>query len=134
MKWTMAMLACVMMVGLATSAGFADDGDPHKREKLDLGEKKVGEYTVKATQYGKLKPGEETLFVVAPSGGAKPKAIRAWVGIESADGSAKAKAEEEEGEQHCHVEVPKPIPDKAQFWVELETEAGKKKVAFEYKK
>jgi hypothetical protein len=55
------------------------------------------------------------------------------VGIASAEGSAKGKAVAEGEEWHAHVEVPKPIPDKSQLWVEIETDAGKKKAAFDYK-
>jgi hypothetical protein len=107
----------------------------HKGEKKDLGSKEVAGYTVKVTQIGDVKAGEETIFTLVVSGGTgKPKAIRAWLGVEGAEGSAKTKCEDEEKEWHAHVEVPKPIPDKSQLWLEVETADGKKKVAFDHKK
>jgi hypothetical protein len=106
-----------------------------KGERKELGSKDVAGYTVKVTQAGDVKAGEEALFLLVLSGGAgKPRAIRAWVGVENAEGSTKGKCEDEEKEWHAHVEVPQPIPDKCQLWLEVETDAGKKKVSFDYRK
>lgn len=119
------MAWCVMPVRAA---------DDHKEKLQDLGTKEVGGYSVKVQQESPVKAGAEAAFVVTVTKGeAKPKAVRAWVGIASAEGSAKAKGVAEGEELHCHVEVPKPIPDKSQFWVELDTASGKHKVAFDYK-
>jgi hypothetical protein len=105
-----------------------------KGVRKDLGSKEVAGYTIKVTQTGDVKAGEETVFLLVLTGGAgKPKAIRGWVGVESAEGSTKVKCEDEDKEWHAHVEVPKPIPDKSQLWLEVETADGKKKVAFDYK-
>jgi hypothetical protein len=114
---------------------LADKEEDIKGERKELGSKEVAGYTVKVTQAGDVKAGEEAVFLLVLSGGAgKPKAIRAWVGVESAEGSTKGKCEDEEKEWHAHVEAPKPIPDKAQFWLEVETPDGKKKVSWDYKK
>lgn len=116
----------------------ADDHSDHKHEDKgqtkELGSKEVAGYTVKVIQESAVKPGEEAAFAVIPSGQKdKPKAIRAWVGVQDAEGSVKGKAVEEGEEWHAHVEVPKPIPAGSQFWIEIETSAGKKKAAFDYK-
>ncbi|MEZ0267025.1 MAG: hypothetical protein ACAI43_20025 [Phycisphaerae bacterium] len=142
---SLAILAAATALFLPAPATlYADDDvrhlaekkeEEHKGEKKDLGSKEVAGYTVKVTQVGDVKPGEEAVFLLVVSGGAgKPKAIRAWVGVESAEGSAKTKAEDEEKEWHAHVESPKPVPDKSQLWLEVEAADGKKKVAFDYKK
>lgn len=116
----------------------ADDhsGDKHaeKGKNRELGSKEIAGYTAKVMQESDVKTGEEGAFVIVLSGGTgKPKAIRAWVGVQDAEGSVKGKAVAAGEEWHAHVEVPKPIPDKSQLWVEIETDAGKKKAAFDYK-
>ena len=107
--------------------------EEHKGAKHDLGSKEVGGYKVQVTQVGDVKAGGETVFLLTITGGAKPKAVRAWVGVSSAEGSAKGKADLDEKEWDVHVEAPKPIPAKSQAWVEVETATGKVKVAFDYK-
>ena len=108
--------------------------DEHKGEKKDLGKKKIGDYEVQVTQVVEVEPGKEAVFVIKPKGQGEPKAVRAWVGVDSGKGSIKTKAEEEkEGEWHAHHQVSKPLPPKNQLWIELETGAGKKMAAFDYK-
>lgn len=112
--------------------------EEHKGEKKDLGKKKIGDYQVQVTQIGHVKPGEEAVFVVVLSGAtAKPKAVRGWVGVESAEKSIRSAAEDEGKEYHLHHKVSKPIPqkekEKSKLWVEVETGSGKKKASFDYK-
>ena len=108
--------------------------EEHKGEKKDLGTKKVGGFQVQVTQIGDVKAGEEAIFIIRPKGEGEPKAVRAWVGIESGQGSIRTKAEEEkEGEWHAHHKVSKPMPAKSKLWVELETAAAKPKASFDMK-
>ena len=108
--------------------------DEHKGERKDLGEKKLGGYTVKAAQFGEVKAGEEAVFVVTLSGGsAKPKAVRGWVGVESGERSIKTKAEDEGSEYHLHHQVSKPLPKRSKLWLEVDTTTGKQKVSFDVK-
>lgn len=108
--------------------------DQHKGTMKELGSREIAGYTVKVTQESEVTAGEEAAFAIALSGKKdKPRAVRAWVGVQDAEGSVKGKAVAAGEEWHAHVEVPKPIPAKSQFWVEIETDAGKKKVAFDYK-
>ena len=108
--------------------------EEHKGEKKDLGSKKVGSFNVQVTQVGDVKSGEETILIIKPKGDGEPKAVRAWIGVESGQGSIKTKAEEEkEGEWHAHHKVSKPLPAKSKLWVELETAAGKQRASFDYK-
>ena len=107
----------------------------HKGEKMDLGKLKIGAYEVQVTQFGEIKAGEEAVFVITPKGEGEPKAVRAWVGIESGKGSIKTKGEEEkEGEWHAHHTVSKPLPANSKIWIELETANGKQKGSIELKK
>lgn len=102
---------------------------------IELGTKTVAGIEIEAEQEGALKPGSEGGFEFTLNGGQKPKAVRAWVGVESGEGSTKAKAEEEEGgKYHAHVEVPSPIPPGSKVWVEIEPQAGDKvKASFDLK-
>lgn len=114
------------------------EGDKHEEDHgplTDLGTKKVGAHDVQVSLAGEVKPGEEAVFVIKPKGTAEPKAVRAWVGVESGQGSIKTKAEEEkEGEWHAHHKVSKPMPANSKVWVELETAAGKQRASFDLKK
>jgi hypothetical protein len=99
------------------------DGDEHAGPRTDLGTAKIGGFDVQVTRLGEIKPGEESIFIIKPTGGTgQPKSVRAWIGVETGQGSIKTKAEEEkEGEWHAHHQVSKPIPAKSKLWVELET-------------
>jgi hypothetical protein len=87
---------------------------------------KAGGLKLLATMDEPVKPGGEGAFDVVITGG-KPKAVRFWVGTESAEGSVRAKAEEETTDNwHTHAEVPNPLPPGSKFWVEVEPPAGEK--------
>lgn len=106
---------------------------------VTLGETTVAGLKVTAKQDEPIKAGGEGAFDLIITGypaGAKPKAVRFWVGTESGEGSAKAKADEQTPDNwHTHVEVPNPIPAGAKFWAEIEPAAGEKfKVSFDAKK
>ena len=98
---------------------------PEKQHnRLPLGEKTVGELKLVATMDAPVKPGGEGAFDVVITGG-KPKAVRFWVGTETAEGSVKAKADEETTDNwHTHAEVPNPLPPGSKFWVEVEPPTG----------
>jgi hypothetical protein len=92
--------------------------------RLPLGEKTVGALKLVATMDAPAKPGGEGAFDVVITGG-KPKAVRFWVGTETAEGSVKAKADEETTYNwHTHAELPNPLPPGSKFWVEVEPPTG----------
>lgn len=130
-----------VLAGLSVEPGHNHKpGSGHKDEdhagpKSDLGKKTIAGYDVAVTQQGEIKPGDEVVFVMKVSGGTgEPKAVRAWVGVESGQGSIKTKAEEEkEGEWHAHHTVSKPLPSNAKLWVEVESASGKKRESFDVK-
>lgn len=122
-------LAGLLVLALSPSLRAAED------KPTPLGSKEAGGYTVKAAQEEEVKAGGECCFILSITGDkAKLKAVRAWLGVKSAEGSVKVKAKPEGDDLHAAVEIPKPIPDGSQLWVELETAAGKHKLAFDYKK
>jgi hypothetical protein len=110
-------------------------GDEHGGPQVDLGTMQIGGLDVQVTRLGELKAGEEAIFVIKPTGGTgKPKAIRAWVGVETGQGSIRTKAEEEKpGEWHAHHPVSKPMPAKSKLWVEVEVGSAKSKGSYDLK-
>jgi hypothetical protein len=110
-------------------------GEEHAGPKVDLGTMKIGGFDVQVTRLGELKAGEEAVFIIKPTGGTgEPKAVRAWVGVETGQGSIKTKAEEEkEGEWHAHHAVSKPMPAKSKLWIEVEAGSTKSKGSYDLK-
>ena len=104
----------------------AEEG--HHGAEIALGTKTMGAWQVTANrsgawEAGKVGAGSVDLVPAKPAA----KNVRLWVGSADGKGSVKAKGEAETahpGGWHCHVEVPNPIPEGAQFWVAIETEAG----------
>ena len=68
--------------------------DDEHANRIELGTRTLGGLQLKATQDEPIKPGGEGAFDLLVTG-PKPRAVRFWVGLESAEGSAKAKADEE---------------------------------------
>jgi hypothetical protein len=110
----------------ATALARLDDDHDHKQ--TSLGKTMIGPYEVEALLDGKVEAGKETEFELKlHKGSPEPKAIRAWIGIESGRGSVKAKSHKHGDEISIHCEAPDPIPADAKLWIELETEQGKEK-------
>jgi hypothetical protein len=124
----------------ATQPGAAaPKGNDDHPNQIVLGETTAGGLKFRALQDEPVKSGGEGAFDLQITGypaGGKPKAVRFWVGNETADGSVKAKAEEEKPDNwHVHTEVPNPIPAGSKFWAEIEPASGEKfKVSFDFKK
>ena len=105
--------------------------DEHKGKRTELGKQEIAGYTVAVTQIGEPKGGAELALEIVLTGGAgKPKAVRAWYGVESAEGTPKAKAVETEKYWDADIELPAKLPENAKCWIEIETPDGKKKAAF----
>lgn len=117
--------------------GAVIEEDVHEGMPHDLGTVQVGAYSVSVTQIGDITPGSESVFELVVTGeAAKPKAVRAWIGTESAEGSTKGKAEAEsgEGEFHAHVDVPATLAEGSKLWIEVETDTGREKSAIDVKR
>lgn len=108
----------------------------HKHGENEAGPRKVlGKsdllgYSVEVALYGEAKAGSEAaLDVVLTGGTGEPQAVRAWIGVESGDGSIKAKLEKEGKGFHGHVETPKTLAAGSAVWVEIQDDKGEKKAA-----
>jgi hypothetical protein len=100
----------------------------------DLGTVTVAEYALKVTQTSPVTAGKEADFALTLAGGTgEPKAIRLWIGVESAEGSTKVRTHKHGSKMEAHVEVPNPIPAGAKLWIEVETTEGRKAAAVAFK-
>lgn len=104
------------------------DGPP-----VALGQSTAGAYTIRASRdAGPVTPGGEAAIDVWVTG-AKPAAVRFWIGTEDARGSIKARAEIETPSDpdrwHTHAEIPVPLPPDSRLWVEIESESGERVTA-----
>lgn len=110
------------------------EGDAHSGPKHELGSQQAGAYTVKAVQFGAIKPGAEAVFEMEISGGTgKPSAVRVWVGTEAGEGSAKSKASVEGDDYDAHVDLPATLPAGSKLWVEVDTGGTKAATSFALK-
>jgi hypothetical protein len=86
--------------------------------------------TIKKQDFGTTTVAGVKFKSITQEGQKAPKAIRAWIGTESAEGSAKTKADKgDKGGYHSHVDVPGKIPAGSLYWLEVEPEGGKKEKA-----
>jgi hypothetical protein len=129
-----AALSLACLAGWSTQA-FAQHAHADAA-KSDLGTTTVAGLKLTASQLGDVKAGQPAVFEVAvEKEQAKPKAVRAWVGVASAEGSVKAKGEAHGDDYDVHVAVPAKLPESSQLWVEVELARGKKeKAGFDLKK
>jgi len=75
-----------------------------------LGSAQIAGVSVAATRAGDIAPGREIDLDLTFAAGKLPISARAWIGIDTAVGSAKTKlAREGESVMHGFVEVPKPL-------------------------
>lgn len=135
MKIGMYIVAFLMVLGVASKSivALAAMEPGQHAEQVSLGTTKIGKYEVEAIQEGKVVAGKEATFGVKLRGEGEPTAIRAWIGIESARGSAKGKAHKHGDEIEVHCDVPETIPADAKLWIEIETADGKARGSFAYK-
>ena len=107
-----------------TGAEESEHGTSHQLGKLTAFDR---EFAV--VQMGDVHAGEEGAFELEfASGKDRLTTVRAWVGIESGEGSTKAKFDlEDTANMHGHVDVPDPIPAGSKLWLSLELD-GKQEV------
>ncbi len=115
----------------APAAGQGHDGHSHGTPQ-DLGTTAVAGLNLRAYQFGHVS--DAYFEVLLATGSVEPVAIRAWVGVESADGSVKTKADKSATGYQIHTELPNPMPRNSMLWVEVQPANGKKaKAAFALK-
>jgi hypothetical protein len=87
-----------------------------------LGSMTIGAHTFDVVQFGDVKPGEEvTVELKFAAGKPLPATARAWIGVQSGEGSVKQKLDKD---LHGHVDVPAKMPADSKLWIEIE-DAGK---------
>lgn len=102
-----------------------DHGHGHEHgEHHELGTSTAAGVSFEALQIGHPANGEQAVEVVLTEGSPAPKAIRAWVGNEAAEGSMKTRAEGSGPAYEMHLELPDPLPAGAQIWFEVEAADG----------
>ena len=138
----MKQLLVAVAICMAATGALAQDKHDHAHDEThshgehqDLGTTTVAGIKFEASQLGKLSDKEGVFEVTLAKGTSQPKAVRIWVGSESAEGSVKAKAEGSGTEFEAHVELPTPLPKDAMMWVEIQPADGKKaKASFALKR
>lgn len=102
---------------------------------VSLGSIQLGGTTVAVSQEGAVEAGKEVgVDLEFAEGKAVPGTVRAWVGVESAEGSMKAKlGKEGDHGMHGHLEVPKPLPAGSKLWFEAEGASGAAKASIAFK-
>jgi len=119
--------------GHGKEAGHVNDhGGGGHGAMVSLGSIQLGGVAVEVEQEGAMEPGKE-LGVEISFAKDKPLVgtVRAWVGVESANGSMKGKMMKEGTALHGHLEVPKPLPEGSKIWFEVEgATASKASIAF----
>jgi hypothetical protein len=109
------------------SIQLASAGTSHsheKKPKVILGTITTQSLTLSVSTWGPLTPGKtaDAEITVEPAEPA-PAAVRVWVGVESAKGSAKNKTHLDEpkaGIYHGEPVVPETLPTDSQLWVEVQ--------------
>jgi hypothetical protein len=111
----------------ANTSGNAAPVDDHGHgTPKPLGSMTIGAHTFEVVQLGDVKAGEETFVDLKFAAGKPlPGTARAWIGVQSGEGSRKAKlGKDKDTTLHGHVDVPSPLPAGSALWIEIE-EGGK---------
>ncbi|MFN9307080.1 MAG: hypothetical protein ACK6DT_13565 [Planctomycetota bacterium] len=103
-----------------------DDHDHEHGEKKPIGPLAIGAYRFDVVQFGDVKAGGEAVFELEFATAAKvPPLARAWLGVESGQGSRKVRFGKE-GDHGLHAPVP--VPDvlgaDARLWIEIEADGA----------
>jgi hypothetical protein len=98
-------------------------------EAKPLGNLTIGKHTFEVIQKGNVEAGHEAAFDLKfPPGQTPLGTVRAWIGVESGEGSMKGKLTKEDATTvHGHVDVPKVIPAGSKVWIEIEEDGVTKK-------
>lgn len=87
-------------------------------------------------QMGEITAGEEgAIELEFASGKDRLTTVRAWIGVESGEGSAKAKLDlEGTANMHGHIDVPNPIPADSKLWFSFELDGKQQTHAIAFHK
>lgn len=112
---------------------LVEDGHQHGKQAIHkLGRKEIGSFTVSVIMVGEAEAGGKVMFDVKLIDAREdPKALRAWIGDENVNDDGKKSMIKGEKTYSLEYTVPDPIPTGAKVWIEVETESGKVRGAYE---
>ncbi|MBM3975072.1 MAG: hypothetical protein FJ301_13335 [Planctomycetes bacterium] len=110
-------------------------GDHDHGEAKPIGSMTVGAYSFAVVQLGDVKAGAEAVFELEFAKDAKvPPLARAWLGVESGQGSMKVRfGKEGDHGLHAHVPVPATLPADGKLWIEVEADGATARAATAWK-
>ena len=101
----------------------ANEGEAH-----DLGQVSIANITYQVTLHGEIKHGTEAVISIKAEKGQSPKELRTWIGVKNGRGSVKTLLKaDSHGHFHGHLEVPAKLVDGSAIWLDLHTDAGRKR-------
>ncbi|MBA3683882.1 MAG: hypothetical protein H0W72_01375 [Planctomycetes bacterium] len=133
-----AIICTAILAALSFPAFAADDhaghdhaghghGHDHKKAADAAGSNTavINAVTVTVSAAGAIVSGKtvELHLGITPEAPA-PKAVRAWIGLESGKGSTKGKAHLHGSDSHVDVEVPSPLPEGSAVWIQVDPAEG----------
>ncbi len=109
-----------------------DDHDHDHGDEVSLGTTTIGDYEVECWQsHGDVEPGKEMhLIVKLPYNDNGATIVRAWIGTDNRLASIVERGDyaASHDDYDIHAEAPDPLPENAQWWIELERPDGSKAV------
>ena len=104
-------------------------------EEKPIGPMAIGDYRFTLVQLGDVKAGGEAVFELEFAKDAKvPPLARAWLGVESGQGSMKVRfGKEGDHGLHAHVPAPATLPADAKVWIEIEADGKVERAATAWK-
>lgn len=106
----------------------------HGDEK-QIGPMTIGAHSFTVVQLGDVKAGAEAVFELEFAKDAKvPPLARAWLGVESGQGSMKVRfGKEGDHGLHAHVQAPDTLGADARLWIEIEADGKTERAATAWK-
>jgi len=105
-----------------------DDHDHGHDDEISLGTTMIGDMTVECAQgHGEMEPGKESHLVVKlPYNDNGATIVRAWIGTDDRFMSTVGKGEyaASHDDYDIHAMAPAPLPEGAQWWIEIEKPDG----------
>lgn len=113
-----------------TAAAGAESGEDHTHDEVALGTFDIQGVSVEAAQgHGVVEAGKEGHLVIKlPYNDSGSTVVRAWIGVEDRTLSAVGKGEyaPSHDDYDIHAVAPDPLPEGAQWWIEIEKPDGTK--------
>lgn len=121
--------------GPAVKPGAVAPDDHEHGEKKPIGPLAIGAYRFDVVQFGDVKAGGEAVFELEFAKDAKvPPLARAWLGVESGQGSMKVRfGKEGDHGLHAHVPAPATLAADAKLWIEIEVDGKVERAATAWK-